>query len=687
MNEKNTGPHVSPDKIESKEQAARAVDELRQDIRRHNHHYYVEDDPVISDSQYDTLMENLIRLEEKFPELKTPDSPTQKVGGKPREEMGLVRHASPMLSLKAVYNEGDVRSFDDNCRKRLEIERIDYHAEPKYDGLALELVYEKGTLSVASTRGDGETGEDITANIKTIREIPLRLFGEKEPVPDRLVVRGEVFMRKDEFEKLNNRLADEGKDPFANPRNAAAGSLRQLDPKITAKRPLHVFFYEVAECDGHSFETQQEIFDTLPSWGLKVNLEHRKLCSGISQAIEFHKGMEEVRDDLPFEIDGVVFKVNRREYRETLGMRTRDPRWAVAYKFPPRQATTELLDIRVQVGRTGRLTPVAELKPVKIGGVTVSRASLHNQSEIDRKDIRIGDTILVERAGDVIPHVVKSIREKRSGLERKFHLPDKCPVCGGNVTMSSDKKITSCTNINCPAQLKGRLTHFASRSAMDIEGLGGKRTVQLMEAGLVKGIASIYKLKKEDLLSLERYAEKSTDNLLKEIEESKEITFSRFLFALGIPLVGEHISRVLAAHFNSLDDLMKVSKEELLNIHELGPEAADSITAFFSEEQNLEAIGEIREAGLKLENPLKKKGKRPLEGTTFVFTGKLERWSRDEARRMVEDLGGRATSSVSGETDFLVAGPGAGSKIENAEKHNVKIMDEEEFSRFLEEHK
>jgi DNA ligase (NAD+) len=678
-------PDISPEAISSIEEAGRAIQELRQAIRYHNYRYYVLDEPVISDAEYDKLMRELQALEEKFPELQSPDSPTQQIGGEPREELGTVEHPTPMLSLQAVYDEDDVRKFDETCRRELGQKSIEYVAEPKYDGLAVELIYEEGRLSVASTRGDGERGEDVTANIRTIKEIPLVLLSQKgEPVPSRLVVRGEVYMRKDEFEELNKRHADAGETQFANPRNAAAGSLRQLDPNVTAKRPLHAFFYEVAQVEGQDLETQWEVLKALPRWGLKTNLEQSRVCSGVEGALQYHEDMADVRDDLSYEIDGVVYKVSRLSYHRQLGVRARDPRWALAYKFEPRRATSKIKDIQVQVGRTGILTPVAVLEAVHIGGVEVSRASLHNQSEIERKDIRIGDRVLVERAGDVIPQVVKPIKEERDGSERMFHMPDRCPVCSSRVVMSQDRKTARCTNVNCPAQLRERITHFASREAMDIEGLGEKVAEQLVATGLVKRLSSLYQLTEEDLLSLERFAEKSAQNLLREIEESKEQTLPRFIYALSIPQVGERTARLLTRHFTRLEDLMQASEEELQRVEEIGPEVAYSISAFFAEDRNREVIQEMREAGLSLGNPYAEAQEQPLAGLTFVFTGSLERWTRDEVKRLVEQMGGRATSGVSGETDYVVAGPGAGSKADEAKARDVPIMSEEEFVEFIE---
>jgi len=680
-------PEISPARIESAQEAEGAAQELREAIRYHDWRYYVLDSPVISDAEYDGLMENLRALEEKFPELQTPDSPTQQVGGEPREELGSVRHPVPMLSLRAVYEEEGVRHFDDICRKELGQERVEYVAEPKYDGVAIELIYEDGRLSVASTRGDGETGEDVTPNIKTLKEVPLVLMeSEEENIPSRLVVRGEVYMRKDEFNEFNRKRAQDGEEQFANPRNAAAGSLRQLDPNITAGRPLHIFLYAVAQSDGREFHAHKEILETLPKWGLKVNSDQLKVCSGAGETIDYHRKLAEMRDDLPYEIDGVVCKVNSLSDQERLGYRQRDPRWALAYKFQPRQKTTVVKDIVVQVGRTGKLTPIAVLEPVHISGVEVSRASLHNQSEVDRKDIRVGDRVLVERAGDVIPYVVKSIKEERDGTEKVFHLPGRCPVCGAETVTSEDRKMTRCPNMSCPAQLRERIMHFASRGGMYIEGLGEKRVEQLFEAGLVERIHSLYHLTKDDLTSLERYADKSAENLLGEIEESKEQTLGRFLYALGIPLVGEHLARVLAQHYGTLDDLMGASNEVLQEIQEIGPEVAHSITAFFKDERNREEIKEMRKVGLRLSNPLysTEEEERPLESLTLVFTGSLDHWTREEVKRMVEELGGRAVSSVSHETDYVVAGPGAGSKLERAKELGISVLSEEEFTELLE---
>lgn len=687
MAEVKENPDVNPAEIEDKETAAEAVEQLRQAIRYHNYRYYVLAAPTLSDADYDKLMADLQTLEEKFPDLQAPDSPTQQVGGEPQEELGLVDHPAPMLSLKAVYDAEGVRDFDRTCRQELGRDTVGYVAEPKYDGAAVELIYEDGRFTTAATRGDGETGEEITANVKTIKEVPLQLRRPEEgAVPDYLVARGEIYMRKDEFNELNQRREAEGQDPFANPRNAAAGSLRQLDPQVTAKRPLHIFLYQAAETAGVSFETHGEALQALRRWGLRVNLEQTRQCDGVDDVLDYHQAMAEKRDDLPYEIDGVVCKVNDLAAHETLGVRSRDPRWALAYKFEPRRATTTIKTIEVQVGRTGKLTPVAHLEPVSIGGVEVSRASLHNQSEIEQKDIRIGDTVLLERAGDVIPYVVKPITAERDGEEEPFHVPEKCPVCGGQVMLSDDKKTARCTNVSCPAQLRESLVHFTAREAMDIEGVGEKRAVQLIEADLIDSLASLYRLQKADLTALDRFAEKSAENLLAEIEASKEQPLDRFLYALGIPLVGNHVARVLARHFATLDDLQEADEEALQQIEEIGPEAAHSVTAFFGEEKNRRMIDQMLEAGVTLHNSLYQgEGERPLADLTFVFTGKLERWTRDEVKRKVESLGGRAASSVSGATDYVVAGPGAGSKLDHAEDEGAPVLDEDEFIALLQE--
>ena len=676
-------PDIDAERIESEADAAEAIDTLRTAIRHHNYRYYVLDDPVISDAAYDRLMQTLQALEKRFPDLQTDDSPTHRIGAPPRDDMARVRHPVPMRSLRSVYEEDDVRAFDQTCRDALDAETVTYVAEPKFDGLAVELVYDDGQLVQGSTRGDGTTGEDITPNLKTVAGVPLRLRDADRPIPDRLVVRGEVYMPLDAFNALNRERTEAGKEPFANPRNAAAGSLRQLDPSVTAQRPLRIYVYEIAPGEERDATTHAETLTMLPDWGLPVCSEHIRTCDGIDEALAHHAHLSDIRDDLPYEMDGVVVKVNDLQAHDTLGVRDRDPRWAVAYKFAPRRATTTVTDITAQVGRTGRLTPVAHLETVAIGGVDVSRASLHNQREIDQKDIRIGDRVLVERAGDVIPYIVTSIPEARDGSETTYHLPETCPVCGADVVVSDDKKQAFCTGgLACPAQLRERLTHYASRTGMDIDGLGDQRATQLIDAGLVERIDDLYTLTPDDLVDLEGFAETAAENLTSAIADSLEADLDRFLYALGIPLIGSHGARLLAQHFATLDDVMQADESDLQSIDGIGPEMARSITAFFDDATNQTTLQAIREAGLALHNP-HYTHERPLDGLTFVFTGQLEQWTRAEVKRLVERLGGRATASVSGETDYIVAGPGAGHKRTDAEERGLPILDEDAFREML----
>lgn len=684
----DTNPDIVFDNIESEKAAEASIEKLREALRYHNYRYYVKDDPVVSDAEYDEMMDQLEKLEKKYPELKTDDSPTQQVGGEPNEELGLVEHPVPMLSLKSVKEDEEAQNFDETCRKELEQATVEYTCEPKYDGLAVELIYENGKLVQASTRGDGLTGEDITDNVKTIKEVPLRLIEESDiEIPDRLILRGEVFMRKGEFEELNKRRTERDKKTFANPRNAAAGSLRQLDPKITAERPMHIYFFQVASAEEVGFENQWQVMEALPGLGVRVNNELNRKCEGIEQVKEIYRELEENRHTLPYEIDGMVCKVNSFADQDKLGYRTNNPRWAIAWKFSPKRATTKIKSIEVQVGRTGKLTPIAMLEPVTIGGVEVRRSSLHNQSEIAEKDIRVGDRVIVERAGDVIPQVVKPIKDERDGSEEKFQLPDNCPVCGSEVVMSEDKKQTHCTNINCRAQLRERVKHFVSKNGMDIEGLGDKRVQKLLDNDLVQKLTDIYYLEKDEWMKLDDIAEKSAGNILDELEKSKKQTLDRFLFALGIPHVGQHMSRVLAENFLSLEDLEDADQERLIEIHEIGPEVARAVETFFHNEDNKENIERLFDAGLKLENPYAQSSEQPLDGLKFVFTGNLEKWTRGEVKELVERLGARATSAVSGNTNYVVAGPGAGSKLDDAEEHDVPVLNEKGFKDLLKKKK
>lgn len=637
---------------------------------------------MISDAEYDRLFQELQELERQYPELITADSPTQRIGAPPRDELGTVAHSIPMLSLQSIYQEEDFRHFLDTVTAEAD-GQVTFVAEPKYDGLAVELVYVDGVLQVASTRGDGVVGEDITDNVRTITSVPLRLIqSENAPaVPELLEVRGEIFMPVADFQELNRQRKATGEPPFANPRNAAAGSVRQLDSAITASRPLDMYGYAIGRVAGYQFSSEWEVIQTLPKWGIKID-QRNALCASPDECLEYYRQLAEQRDELPYEIDGVVFKVNDFDLQEVLGVRTRSPRWAVAYKFAAHQATTQIDDIIVSVGRTGVLTPVALLQPVPIGGVTVSRVSLHNQDEIDRKDVRIGDMVLVERAGDVIPYVVKVIPEQRDGTQQKFRLPDDCPVCGTAVARSEGEPIIRCPNIDCPAQIEGRIQHFASRQGLDIDGLGEKLAAQFVRTGLVKRLPDLYDITKEQLADLERMADKSAQNLLDALQASKQTTLPRFLYALGIFQVGEHIARLLAEHFGSLAAIMEASYEELVAIYEIGPEIATSIRQFFDEPRNRRVVEVLLARGIQIEQM--QRVTPTLEGLTVVFTGALAEFTRDEARQLVEQRGGRVASSVSGNTDYVVAGENPGGKYDQARQLGVEILDEEGFKRLLE---
>jgi DNA ligase (NAD+) len=656
------------------------AEKLREEIEYHNYRYYVLDDPEISDAQYDRLMRDLEKLEEQYPELRTPNSPTQRVGASPLEEFEIVRHTIPMLSLANAFDESEARDFDKRIRRFLGTsEEIEYVAEPKFDGLAIELVYEAGQFVVGSTRGDGANGENITQNLRTIKTIPLQLIRKEGAVPERLEVRGEVIMQLKRFRELNRKREEKGEPPFANPRNAAAGSARQLDPKITAERPLEIYFYALGEVRGWTFKTQWDVLQTLPKWGLRTN-PHVQKCKNIEEVLDYYHDMNEKRETLPYEIDGTVIKVNRFDLQTRLGEIARSPRWALAFKFQPKQETTKIIDIRPQVGRTGALTPVALMDPVRVGGVEVSRATLHNQDEIDRLDVRIGDTVIIQRAGDVIPEVVQVITSKRTGTEKKFRMPSKCPVCGADVI--KEEAIHRCIGLDCPAQLKGRIRHFASKRAMDIEGLGVKLIDQLVDKGLVKDVADIYYIKKEQLIELERMADKSAQNIIDAVEKSKTKPLSKFLYALGIRNVGETTAEDLASHFSRLDKFFDLSEEDLMEVQGIGPEVAASVHQFFGDKKNKESIDRLRKAGVKVIEPkAREKGK--LAGKVFVFTGTLKTFGRDEARNLVESMGGMTASSVSKKVDFVVVGEDPGSKFDKAKELGIKILTEEEFKKMI----
>jgi DNA ligase (NAD+) len=664
--------------------AADRIEKLRKEINRHNYQYYALDSPEITDADYDALFRELVELEEKHPELVTSDSPTQRVGGAPLEKFSQVSHRIPMLSLENALSESEMADFDERVKRFLGLpagEDINYVCEPKMDGLAVELVYEKGDFTVGSTRGDGFVGEDVTQNLKTVKTIPLRL-SISEP-PDRLEVRGEVYLALKAFQKLNEEREEAGEPPFANPRNAAAGSLRQLDSRITAKRPLSIFCYAPGEVEGYDFHSQNEFISTIPDWGLPVNPLARKV-RGIREVMQFYQEMSEQRDSLPYEIDGVVVKVDSFTLQMELGEKTRSPRWAIAYKFPPRQAVTVVEDIVPQVGRTGVVTPVARLRPVEVSGVLVSRATLHNWEEMEKKDIRIGDTVVVERAGDVIPAVVRVITEKRTGGEKTLPIPAQCPECGSEVVKIPGEVAVRCMGLSCPAQIRESLIHFASRNAMDIDGLGDKYIEQLLRLGLVKNVADLYGLDKDDFMKFDRMGDKLAENLLNATARSKNRELSRFIYALGIRHVGEHTARLLATSFGSLENLEKATEDELLSIREIGPQVAESIITFFRNPENIAVVRRMLELGVRPAREEKKIGGR-LAGKTFVFTGALTRFTRDEAKKMVENEGGHAAGSVSKKTDFVVAGAEAGSKLAKARELGVKTLSEEEFLHMMEE--
>ena len=655
------------------------IDNLRSELNDHNYRYYVLDDPVISDAEYDRLLRELQSLEDTHPELITDDSPTQRVGALPLEGFGNIEHRIPMQSLANAMDSDELLAFHDRLIRRLGKEQaIEYIAEPKLDGLAVELVYENGQFVNGSTRGDGTTGEDITQNLKTIRAIPLALRVETQSAPALLEVRGEVFIRKDDFKKLNKQQEENDKPVFANPRNAAAGSLRQLDSGITATRPLSIFCYQAGVVEGTTFETHSEFLAALQNWGCPVNPEI-KILNGIEEAITFHSNLKSHRNSLPYEIDGSVIKVNNYALREELGVRSRSPRWAIAGKFKAQQETTVIEDIVLSVGRTGAVTPVAKLQPVKVGGVVVSNVTLHNQDEIDRKDIRVGDTVLIQRAGDVIPQVVKVIKEKRPSNTSPFKMTNTCPECDHDVYRPEDEVVARCQNLSCPAQVKRRIEHFVSKNAMDIDGVGEKLIDQLVEKNLVKSVDDLYHLTLDQLSELERMAEKSAKNTISAIDNSKSTTFHRFVHALGIRNVGEHVAKVLEKSFTgNIEIFMKTNAEVLEDIDEVGPIVAETIVKFWADETNVNIVNNCFKLGISLES-VKNETEQIFMGKTFIFTGSLESITRKEGKEIVEARGGRAAGSVSAKTDYIVAGENAGSKLKKAEKLGIPVLTESEF--------
>ncbi len=658
--------------------AEKRMRELTDEINEHNYHYYVMDNPRISDAEYDSLLRELTHLEEAFPDLASPDSPTRRVGGVPAAGFTTVTHLAPMLSLSNAFSEQDLRDFDRRVRGGLGGQQAEYIVELKIDGLAVSLLYEDGVLVRGATRGDGETGEDITQNLKTVKSIPLRL---RRPVP-LLEVRGEAYMPKKEFARLNEEREEAGEQTFANPRNAAAGSLRQLDPRVTASRSLDAFLYGIGRVEGVAVTGHMEGLNRLRELGFKVN-PHIRAFSGIDGVIDYCHEWTDKRHNLPYEIDGMVIKVNDLGQQAELGATAKSPRWAIAYKFPAEEVETVVRGIYVRVGRTGVLTPTASLKPVKVAGSTVSSATVHNEDIIREKDIRIGDHVIIHKAGDVIPEIVRALPEKRTGQERPFIMPGACPVCRTPVLRVEGEAAVRCPNSKCPGREREGVIHFVSRDAMDIEGLGPSVVTALMEAGLIKDAADLYYLKFEDLVRLERMGKKSSENLLKAIEKSRSNSLAQLIFALGIRLVGERAGKILAGHFGSMDRLQQAAEEELTEIPEIGPKMADSIAAWFRDPVNLALLDKLRAAGVNMVRETVEEGDRPLEGKQFVLTGGLSRYSRKEAQDLIEKLGGKVSSSVSKKTDYVLAGVDPGSKYDKARALGVPIITEDEFAELI----
>jgi DNA ligase (NAD+) len=666
-----------------KSTAIQRIEALRNEINHHNQRYYQFDDPQISDAQYDRLMNELAALEQRFPELLTSESPTQRVGAAPLEKFNTVAHLTPMLSLANAFSGDDIFDFGNRIERLLgKGKQISFVVEPKLDGVAVNLIYEKGNLTLGSTRGDGMVGEDITLNLRTIHSIPLTIKAcNNLTIPDTLEIRGEVYIDIEAFKHLNKRRTNEGHPPFANPRNAAAGSLRQLDSKVTAKRPLNIFCYGIGFISGNPFRTHWEALQQLSRWGFRINPLIRQ-ASDINDCVRCYHEMMEHRKNLPYEIDGMVIKVDSMEIQNRLGAVSRSPRWAIACKFPATQETTVIEDIIVQVGRTGVLTPVAVMKPVRVGGVIVSRATLHNQDEIDKKDIRIGDTVIVQRAGDVIPEVVKVVASQRDGSEKAFHMPDTCPECGSEVIRLKGEAAHRCLGLSCPAQLKEHIKHFASKGGMDIEGLGDKLVSQLVDNGVIKDPADIFPLTREKLLPLERLAEKSVSNILSSIQHSKNPPLRKLIFALGIRHVGERTAKILAETFGSLEALSQAKEDELMAIRDIGPEVSGSIFQFFCNEDNRKVLKKLAAAGVRAIED-KKSSPSPISGKSFVFTGRLQTLNRQEGKSLVESLGGYVHEYVSKNTDYVVAGDDPGAKFDKATSLGIQIIDEAAFLKLV----
>ncbi|MEW6663881.1 MAG: NAD-dependent DNA ligase LigA [Thermodesulfobacteriota bacterium] len=658
----------------------RRIRELRDQLHYHNYRYYILDSPEISDAEYDRLFDELLRLEEEHPELVTPDSPTRRVGAAPLEEFRTLRHGLPMLSLNKATTDAEFLDFH---RRVLELSgaresEIRYTVEPKFDGLAVELVYQNGLFAVGATRGDGIVGEDVTLNLRTVKSIPLRFLGKS--IPDLVEVRGEVIMNRKDFASLNHERQEQGEPLFANPRNAAAGSIRQLDPRVTSARPLTFYAYGTGRVEGKALPSQWESLLFLKQLGFRIS-EYAALHGSVGEVRDYYGRMLDRRNDLPYEIDGIVIKVNEFSLQEKMGELSRSPRWAVAWKFPPQQEHTRIRDIVVSVGRTGALTPVALLEPVRVAGVEVSRATLHNEDEVRKKDVRIGDTVVIQRAGDVIPEVVMVVDPKRPGRGKPFVMPTECPVCGSKVERPEGEAIHRCTGMACPAQVKENLFHFASRGAMDMEGLGKKYLEQLVDKEIIRDPADLYFLKKEDIMKMDRMGDKLAENLLNAIDGSRNPTLARLIYALGIRNVGSHLASVLARQFGSIDKLAEQDKEALQAVREVGPIVAESIYNFFQNPRNRDVLDKLRKGRVRFPVEKVEAKETPLAGKSFVLTGGLDSLSRDEARQLIEDLGGRVTSSVSKKTDFVVVGKDPGSKYDNALKLGIRTLNEEEFKK------
>ncbi len=675
--------------MEDLEKIKKEIEKLREEIRYHEYLYYVKNEPEISDFEFDLLMKKLIALEEKYPQLKTPDSPSQRVGGEVADGFPSIRHSIPMMSLDNVYNFGELREFERRLKRLLGVDRLTYVTEVKFDGLSLSIIYENKILQVGATRGDGINGEVVTNNVRTIRSIPLKLQYVSQDgdidLSQKIEVRGEVILPKSHFEEVNRQRVKENLPPFANPRNAAAGTIRTLDPKVVANRKLDFFAYSLFINEKIPFKTHFEVLKFLESIGFKTS-PFKKVCHGADEVKEFIEEVGNKKETLDFEIDGVVIKLNDIALQERAGSTAKAPRWAVAYKYPEEETITKVIDIVVQVGRTGALTPVAILEPVFIGGSTVSRATLHNEDEIKRLDVKIGDYVVIKKAGEIIPKVVEVLKEKRDENVREFKMPRRCPVCGGLVVKDEGEAVYRCISVNCPAKLKGSILHYASKKAMDIEGLGKSLVDQLVEKKLIKSIPDIYFLDFEKVMSLERMGKKSTENLFEEIEKSKKREFHRLIYGIGIRYVGEKTARILAEKFKSMENLMKANMDELMAINEIGEVVANSVVNFFKDEKNRKMIEDLKRAGVNMEGRYESASGN-LSGLTFVFTGTLSSMSRNEAKEKIESLGGKVTSSVSKKTSFVVVGKDPGSKYEKAKSLGVKIIDEKEFLKLIEKGK